>query len=133
MEINGYRPPLKAVRQIAEGDPCAYCYRPSQSIDHIIPRSKGGNENSLAAACFACNRQKRDHQLLEFLAMRARGELAWRPPYAMPAAQERSVAKRRAAVKAASRAVRTGQPFNPLREQLIRAGVIRPAGEARDA
>lgn len=46
---------------------CAYCGAPSSDarleIDHVVPRAKGGtdDESNLTAACFTCNRGKRDH------------------------------------------------------------------------
>jgi 5-methylcytosine-specific restriction endonuclease McrA len=41
---------------------CAYCGRKANSVDHIIPRSKGGNEdeNNLVACCKSCNLKKGD-------------------------------------------------------------------------
>lgn len=41
---------------------CAYCGGRPETIDHILPRSRGG-ENSwmnLVAACFRCNQRKAD-------------------------------------------------------------------------
>src|SRR5690349_19732545 len=41
---------------------CQYCGNPANTADHIIPRSKGG-ENSMencVAACGSCNSSKRD-------------------------------------------------------------------------
>jgi len=42
------------------GHSCIYCGRPSQSIDHVIPRSAGGltvRENCVPA-CLCCNGRK---------------------------------------------------------------------------
>jgi 5-methylcytosine-specific restriction endonuclease McrA len=39
---------------------CGYCGGPADTVDHIVPRSRGGErtwENSVAA-CFACNNRK---------------------------------------------------------------------------
>lgn len=39
---------------------CAYCSRPAQTIDHVLPRSRGGAstwENTVAA-CHSCNHKK---------------------------------------------------------------------------
>tara|TARA_Y100001968_G_scaffold322578_1_gene358895 strand:- start:4404 stop:4814 length:411 start_codon:yes stop_codon:yes gene_type:complete len=44
------------------GKSCIYCGRPSESIDHIIPRSRGGlslTENCVPA-CLGCNGSKSD-------------------------------------------------------------------------
>ena len=41
---------------------CAYCNGRPETVDHILPRSRGG-ENSwmnLVAACFRCNQRKAD-------------------------------------------------------------------------
>ena len=41
---------------------CIYCGKPSESIDHVIPRSKGGfsiTENCVPA-CLSCNGHKSD-------------------------------------------------------------------------
>ncbi len=41
---------------------CIYCGEPSESIDHVLPRSRGGlsvTENCVPA-CLACNGQKSD-------------------------------------------------------------------------
>ena len=39
---------------------CIYCGRPSESIDHILPRSKGGlsNTENCVPACLSCNGDK---------------------------------------------------------------------------
>ncbi|KGG13360.1 MULTISPECIES: HNH endonuclease [Prochlorococcus] len=42
------------------GESCIYCGNPSESIDHVLPRSKGGlsiTENCVPA-CLACNGDK---------------------------------------------------------------------------
>jgi len=62
--------PNKKRQQIKERDnfTCQYCGRnPKQDkvklqIDHIIPKSKGGNDNpsNLITACLECNQGKKD-------------------------------------------------------------------------
>jgi len=39
---------------------CAYCGDPAQSLDHIMPKARGGLtvRSNLAAACLTCNRRK---------------------------------------------------------------------------
>jgi 5-methylcytosine-specific restriction endonuclease McrA len=41
---------------------CQYCGRTADSIDHVLPRSRGGEHSweNVAAACRACNLHKRD-------------------------------------------------------------------------
>jgi 5-methylcytosine-specific restriction endonuclease McrA len=41
---------------------CQYCGAPADSIDHVIPRSRGGQHvwDNVAAACRRCNLTKRD-------------------------------------------------------------------------
>ena len=41
---------------------CQYCGNRADSIDHVVPRSRGGKEvwENLAAACRPCNTAKRD-------------------------------------------------------------------------
>ena len=53
-------------------DPCCYCGRPMQHIDHIVPVAKDGAEHwtNLTAACQRCNNRKRDKSLLDFLLYR---------------------------------------------------------------
>lgn len=41
---------------------CQYCGGPADSIDHVVPRSRGGGQawDNLVAACRPCNLAKRD-------------------------------------------------------------------------
>ncbi|GLY01839.1 HNH endonuclease [Actinoplanes sp. NBRC 101535] len=41
---------------------CAYCGKAASTIDHVLPRSRGGrNEwSNTVAACHSCNNRKRD-------------------------------------------------------------------------
>jgi 5-methylcytosine-specific restriction endonuclease McrA len=50
---------------------CAYCGAPATSLDHVIPRSRGGPHTweNVVAACGRCNHVKAD---------RAVAELGWR-------------------------------------------------------
>lgn len=52
---------------------CQYCGRKAESIDHILPRSRGGPHEweNVVAACRPCNTSKRD-RLLEDTGMRLR-------------------------------------------------------------
>jgi 5-methylcytosine-specific restriction endonuclease McrA len=52
---------------------CQYCGKRADSIDHIVPRSRGGGHtwDNVVAACGRCNAVKRD-RLLEETTMRLR-------------------------------------------------------------
>lgn len=45
-----------------DGYQCAYCGQPADTVDHIVPRVKGGShdDSNLAAACRRCNGLKQD-------------------------------------------------------------------------
>jgi 5-methylcytosine-specific restriction endonuclease McrA len=49
---------------------CQYCGARAESIDHVVPRSRGGEHTweNVVAACRACNTRKRD-KLLEQTSM----------------------------------------------------------------
>lgn len=46
---------------------CAYCDRSATTIDHVVPRSRGGHHawDNVVAACGACNHRKADRTLAE--------------------------------------------------------------------
>ena len=46
---------------------CAYCSRRAETIDHVIPRSRGGQHawENCVASCTICNHRKADHMLEE--------------------------------------------------------------------
>lgn len=52
---------LLCVLEANEGN-CAYCGRPSQEMDHVIPWSNGGLDDlpNLVPACASCNKKKGD-------------------------------------------------------------------------
>jgi Restriction endonuclease len=54
-----------------DGGRCAYCGAPATSIDHVVPRSRGGQHtwDNVVASCGRCNHTKAD---------RAISELGWR-------------------------------------------------------
>lgn len=67
-----------------DGGRCQYCFGPAESIDHVVPRSRGGAHvwENVVAACRACNTRKRDRLLAETpMALRrppvAPRELTW--------------------------------------------------------
>lgn len=45
-----------------DGHRCQYCGSPAESIDHVLPRSKGGlhSWDNVVAACRRCNTRKED-------------------------------------------------------------------------
>lgn len=53
-------------------DPCSYCGRPAEAIDHVHPLARGGGNgwDNLAAACTSCNSSKGTRSLIRFLAER---------------------------------------------------------------
>ena len=52
---------------------CAYCGGPAETVDHVVPRSRGGNHiwENVVASCARCNHKKSDRTL---------GEIGWRLP-----------------------------------------------------
>ena len=42
---------------------CAYCAKSAATIDHVLPRSRGGRDTweNLVACCLRCNNAKSDH------------------------------------------------------------------------
>lgn len=45
-----------------DGSRCAYCRRSATTVDHVVPRSRGGPDSweNLVACCVRCNNQKGD-------------------------------------------------------------------------
>lgn len=56
-----------------DGWRCAYCRGPAETIDHVLPRSRGGRHSweNVVAACGRCNHTKGD---------KTPAELGWRLP-----------------------------------------------------
>ena len=52
---------------LRDGGECQYCGNRAESIDHIVPRSRGGRHEweNVVAACRRCNTTKRDRYLHE--------------------------------------------------------------------
>jgi 5-methylcytosine-specific restriction endonuclease McrA len=50
-----------------DGHRCQYCGAPAESLDHVIPKSRGGEHSwdNVVAACRPCNVRKRDRFLDE--------------------------------------------------------------------
>jgi 5-methylcytosine-specific restriction endonuclease McrA len=76
-----WRTPLNRRSVFArDGHRCQYCGGTAESIDHVVPRSRGGPHSwdNVVAACRPCNVRKRDRMLHE-TSMRLR-----RPPIPPP-------------------------------------------------
>ena len=45
-----------------DGGRCQYCGRPAENLDHVVPRSRGGQHawENVVASCRACNARKED-------------------------------------------------------------------------
>ena len=52
---------------LRDGGECQYCGNRAESIDHVVPRSRGGRHEweNVVAACRRCNTTKRDRYLHE--------------------------------------------------------------------
>lgn len=52
---------------VRDGGRCAYCGRRADTVDHVVPRSRGGEHawENVVAACAACNHRKADRLLVE--------------------------------------------------------------------
>ena len=50
-----------------DGGRCVYCSAPAASIDHVLPRSRGGGHHweNVVSACHRCNHVKADKTLKE--------------------------------------------------------------------
>lgn len=57
-----------------DGSACVYCGSSATSIDHVVPRSRGGTHtwDNVVAACRRCNHTKADRSL---------AELGWKLPH----------------------------------------------------
>lgn len=69
-----YRPHVGLSRRgifARDGGKCAYCKGPAETIDHVMPRSRGGRHawDNVVAACARCNHTKGD---------KTPAELGWR-------------------------------------------------------
>lgn len=65
-----YRRPVPMTRAgilRRDGRRCAYCGKRADTIDHVVPRSRGGTHDwdNCVAACRACNSRKADRLLAE--------------------------------------------------------------------
>lgn len=65
-----YRSRIPLTRQnlmVRDGHTCAYCGKRATTIDHVVPRSKGGPHRweNVVAACERCNGKKGDRTLAQ--------------------------------------------------------------------
>jgi 5-methylcytosine-specific restriction endonuclease McrA len=82
----GFRPasraqPTGSQIKLRDGRTCGYCGRHGDTIDHIIPQSKGGPNTweNLITACRPCNNRKADRTPVE-----AGMKLLWLPRPVVP-------------------------------------------------
>lgn len=68
MRMRDYRE-RKKLGITSVGSNCVYCGKPANTVDHIIPKSKGGQDTdwNLVPSCKSCNSSKKDKSLAEFL------------------------------------------------------------------
>ncbi len=50
-----------------DGQRCGYCERSASTIDHVVPKSRGGKDtwDNMVACCLSCNNEKGDRTLSE--------------------------------------------------------------------
>lgn len=60
----------KEHERLFPGQPCYYCGDLAQSVDHMMPSSKGGSNalDNKVPACHRCNQMKGDLSVEEFIA-----------------------------------------------------------------
>jgi len=83
-----YRPSVPLTRKAVfarDGGRCVYCSAPATSLDHVVPRSRGGAHawENVVSACGRCNHVKADRGIAELgwrlrTAPRAPSGAAWR-------------------------------------------------------
>src|SRR5690606_31185675 len=69
------------LREVILKDPCVYCGGEADTVDHMLPVSRGGtrDRDNLAPACWACNQEKADRTVAEWMKYRAEQGLPWPP------------------------------------------------------
>jgi 5-methylcytosine-specific restriction endonuclease McrA len=63
----GVVPPTRRTVLQRDDHRCAYCSGPADTVDHVLPRSRGGRHEwtNVVAACSRCNHRKADRLLSE--------------------------------------------------------------------
>jgi len=58
----GRVPLSRSALMLRDGNRCAYCSARAETIDHVVPRSRGGSHSweNCVACCAKCNRRKAD-------------------------------------------------------------------------
>ncbi len=58
-----HRSPNRRAVFVRDLESCQYCGRRAETVDHVVPRSRGGTHtwDNVVAACRPCNARKRDH------------------------------------------------------------------------
>ena len=76
-----HRSPNRRGVFVRDGHGCQYCGARAETVDHVVPRSRGGRHTweNVVAACRLCNANKRDRLLCE-TAMRLRRAPGPPPP-----------------------------------------------------
>ena len=102
-----------------DGGRCAYCRGPAETIDHVVPRSRGGRHawDNVVAACARCNHSKGDKPQPN-----SAGGCMSRRPHPRGRRGACSVTVR------PTRAGRTGSTCTVPRSRLICAGGTTPPG-----
>lgn len=74
---------------------CIYCNRPAESFDHVVARSRDGEDEpfNLEPVCRFCNTNKSDHSLLEWLELQEKRLSVLETFYEVP--EEANVVKAR--------------------------------------
>jgi hypothetical protein len=64
-----WEPDERDYARVLVRDPCSYCGELCRHIDHIHPRSRGGEDvwSNFTASCAACNLSKSARSMLQFL------------------------------------------------------------------
>lgn len=67
-------PPTRRTVLQRDAHRCAYCAGHADTVDHVLPRSRGGRHEwaNVVAACARCNHRKADHLLVD---------LGWELPF----------------------------------------------------
>jgi 5-methylcytosine-specific restriction endonuclease McrA len=69
LERTGNAPAAEPWQDTLRRDPCSYCGVKNPHVDHIVARSRGGEDNwtNYTAACARCNLSKHDYALSTWL------------------------------------------------------------------
>jgi 5-methylcytosine-specific restriction endonuclease McrA len=83
--FHGHVPLTRRALFARDGGRCAYCGANAATIDHVVPRSRGGRHEwtNVVSACHRCNHLKADRPITELgwrlrVAPRAPSGVAWR-------------------------------------------------------